>query len=156
MTDSLRAGPETEITLHFAVRLMDGTEMDSTFDGEPATFVWGDESLLPGFENALRGLKAGDKRSVFLQAEKAFGDYNEENVQHFTRSTFAQYDELETGMVLNFADASGGELPGVISKIEDDWVYVDFNHPLAGRDLTFEVEIIRVERYAPEQPVTLN
>ena len=156
MTDSLRAGPETEITLHFAVRLMDGTEMDSTFDGEPATFVWGDESLLPGFENALRGLKAGDKRSVFLQAEKAFGDYNEENVQYFTRSTFAQYDELETGMVLNFADASGGELPGVISKIEDDWVYVDFNHPLAGRDLTFEVEIIRVERYAPEQPVTLN
>lgn len=156
MTDSLRAGPETEITLHFAVRLMDGTEMDSTFDGEPATFVWGDESLLPGFENALRGLKAGDKRSVFLQAEKAFGDYNEENVQHFTRSTFAQYDELETGMVLNFADASGGELPGVVSKIEDDWVYVDFNHPLAGRDLTFEVEIIRVERYAPEQPVTLN
>ena len=87
MTEILRAGPETRITLHFAVRLMDGTEMDSTFGGEPAAFVWGDESLLPGFENALRGLKAGDRRSVFLEAKKAFGDYNDENVQHFTRDT---------------------------------------------------------------------
>ena len=156
MTEILRAGPDTRITLHFAVRLMDGTELDSTFGGDPAAFVWGDESLLPGFENALRGLKAGDRRSVFLEANKAFGDYNDDNVQHFTRSTFAQYDTLEQGMVLSFADAAGGELPGVISKVEDEWVYVDFNRPLAGRDLTFEVEIIAVERYAPEQPVTLN
>ena len=156
MTEILRAGPDTRITLHFAVRLMDGTELDSTFGGDPAAFVWGDESLLPGFENALRGLKASDRRSVFLEANKAFGDYNDDNVQHFTRSTFAQYDTLEPGMVLSFADAAGGELPGVISKVEDEWVYVDFNHPLAGRDLTFEVEIIAVERYAPEQPVILN
>ncbi|KZY20611.1 peptidylprolyl isomerase, partial [Alcanivorax sp. HI0035] len=102
------------------------------------------------------GLKAGDRRSVFLEAKKAFGEYNDENVQHFTRDTFAQYDTLEPGMVLSFADAAGGELPGVISRVEDEWVFVDFNHPLAGRDLTFEVEIIAVERYAPEQPVTLN
>ena len=110
MTEILRAGPETRITLHFAVRLMDGTELDSTFGGDPAAFVWGDESLLPGFESALRGLKAGDRRSVFLEAKKAFGDYNDENVQHFTRDTFAQYDTLEPGMVLSFADAAGGEL----------------------------------------------
>ncbi|MBQ24297.1 peptidylprolyl isomerase [Alcanivorax sp.] len=156
MTELLRAGPETRITLHFAVRLMDGTDLDSTFDGEPASFVWGDESLLPGFENAIRGLKAGDRRSVFLEAAKAFGEYNEQNVQHFTRDTFAEHDSLEPGMVLSFADAAGAELPGVISKADDEWVMVDFNHPLAGRDLTFEVEIIGIERYAPEQPVTLN
>ena len=59
-------------------------------------------------------------------------------------------------MVLSFADAAGAELPGVIAKADDEWVMVDFNHPLAGRDLTFEVEIIGIERYAPEQPVTLN
>ena len=81
MTEILRAGPDTRITLHFAVRLMDGTELDSTFGGDPAAFVWGDESLLPGFENALRGLKAGDRRSVFLEANKAFGDYNDDNVR---------------------------------------------------------------------------
>ena len=148
MTEILRAGPETVVTLHFAVRLMDGTEMDSTFGGEPASFVWGDESLLPGFESSIRGLKAGDKRSVFLEAQKAFGEYNDENVQHFTRETFVQYDTLEPGMVLSFADAAGGELPGVISKVEEEWVYVDFNHPLAGHTILFDVLIHRVE--APE------
>lgn len=156
MSEQLRAGPDTRITLHFAVRLMDGTEMDSTFQKEPASFVWGDESLLPGFENAIRGLKAGDRRSVFIDADQGFGEHNEQNIQHFTRDTFAEHDHLEPGMVLSFSDASGAELPGVVAELKDGWVTIDFNHPLAGRDLTFEVEIIRVERYAPEQPVTIG
>ncbi|ASK35077.1 FKBP-type peptidyl-prolyl cis-trans isomerase [Alloalcanivorax mobilis] len=144
------------VTLHFAVRLMDGTELDSTFKGDPAAFTWGDESLLPGFERAILGLRAGDKRSVFIDAQSGFGEYNEQNLQHFQRSTFATQDALEPGMVMNFADAAGAELPGVVASLDDDWVTVDFNHPLAGRDLTFEVEIIKVEHDAPEQAVRLN
>ncbi|HAI90807.1 MAG TPA: peptidylprolyl isomerase, partial [Alcanivorax sp.] len=99
MTDTLRAGPQTRITLHFAVRLMDGTEMDSTYGGEPAAFSWGDESLLPGFERAILGLKAGDKRSVFIDAASGFGEYNEQNRQHFKRSTFSA-DDVEVGTVM--------------------------------------------------------
>lgn len=156
MTESLKAGPQTRITLHFAVRLMDGTEMDSTFGGEPASFSWGDESLLPGFERAILGLEAGDRRSVYIDAQSGFGDYNEQNVQHFRRETFGEPEGLEVGMVMSFADAAGAELPGVVSSLDEDWVTVDFNHPLAGRDLTFEVEIISVEHDAPEQPVRLN
>lgn len=156
MTESLRAGPETEVTLHFSVRLMDGTEMDGTFDREPATFVWGDESLLPGFEKALLGLKVGDKRSVFIDAENGFGVYNPDNIQPFQKKEFAEDLVLEPGVVVSFKDAAGAELPGVVSSLEDDWVMVDFNHPLAGRDLTFEVEIIAVARYAPEQPVNIR
>lgn len=156
MTEPLRAGPDTRVTLHFSVRLMDGTEMDSTFGGQPASFVWGDESLLPGFERALLGLKAGDKRSVYIEADKGFGAYNPDNIQQFRQDEFAQDMTLETGVVVSFRDASGAELPGVISLIEDNWVTVDFNHPLAGRDLTFEVEILSVEHDAPEQPVTIR
>lgn len=156
MTEPLKAGPQTRITLHFAVRLMDGTEMDSTFGGEPATFSWGDESLLPGFERAILGLEAGDRRSVYIDAQSGFGEYNEENRQHFRRETFGEPEGLEVGMVMSFADAAGAELPGVVASLDEDWVTVDFNHPLAGRDLTFEVEIIRVEHDAPEQPVRLN
>ncbi|CUR46056.1 FKBP-type peptidyl-prolyl cis-trans isomerase [Alloalcanivorax xenomutans] len=156
MNDELRVGPQTRITLHFAVRLMDGTEMDSTFGGEPATFVWGDGSLLPGFERAILGLKAGDRRSVFIDAQSGFGEYNEQNVQHFRRDTFAAPDGMEVGTVMNFADAAGAELPGVVSALDEQWVTVDFNHPLAGRELTFEVEIVRVEHDAPEQTVKLN
>ncbi|MEQ9507670.1 MAG: FKBP-type peptidyl-prolyl cis-trans isomerase [Alloalcanivorax xenomutans] len=142
--------------MHFAVRLMDGTEMDSTFGGEPATFVWGDGSLLPGFERAILGLKAGDRRSVFIDAQSGFGEYNEQNVQHFRRDTFAAPDGMEVGTVMNFADAAGAELPGVVSALDEQWVTVDFNHPLAGRELTFEVEIVRVEHDAPEQTVKLK
>ncbi|WOD27740.1 FKBP-type peptidyl-prolyl cis-trans isomerase [Alloalcanivorax xenomutans] len=156
MNDELRVGPQTRVTLHFAVRLMDGTEMDSTFGGEPATFVWGDGSLLPGFERAILGLKAGDRRSVFIDAQSGFGEYNEQNVQHFRRDTFAAPDGMEVGTVMNFADAAGAELPGVVSALDEQWVTVDFNHPLAGRELTFEVEIVRVEHDAPEQTVKLN
>lgn len=152
----LRAGPDMKVTLHFAVRLMDGTVMDSTFDGAPASFVWGDESLLPGFEQAIRGLKAGDRRSVFINADKGFGPYNEDNLQHFPRNQFSDDAELAPGVVMSFADAAQSELPGVIVSVDDEWVQVDFNHPLAGRDLTFEVQIIAVERYAPAQPVTLR
>lgn len=156
MTESLRAGPQRRITLHFAVRLMDGTEIDSTFAGEPASFSWGDESLLPGFERAILGLKAGDRRSMVIEASQGFGLRNEENVQHFRADQFADDADLSPGVVMQFADASQAELPGVITAVEGEWVTVDFNHPLAGRDLTFEVEIIDVALDAPEQPVTLR
>lgn len=156
MNDPLRAGPDTRVTLHFAVRLMDGTEMDSTFSREPASFVWGDESLLPGFERALLGLKAGDRRSVYIEAEQGFGAWNPDNVQRFREDEFADDMDLTPGVVVSFRDAAGTELPGVITRKEDNWVTVDFNHPLAGRDLTFEVEIVAVERHVPEQPVTLR
>lgn len=154
--ETLKAGPQTRITLHFAVRLMDGSLLDSTFEREPASFVWGDESLLPGFERALLGLEAGDKRSVFITAEQGFGPHNPDNIQHFRRTEFAESLALEVGMVVNFQDAAGGDLPGVVAELQDDWVTVDFNHPLSGRDLTFEVEIIKVEHDAPEQPVSLR
>lgn len=156
MDDGHRAGPDMSVTLHFSVRLMDGAEVDSTREGQPATFVWGDGSLLPGFERAVLGLKAGDKRSVFIDADTGFGAYNEDNIQHFRRHEFPEDMALESGSVISFKDPSGGELPGVVKSADDDWVAVDFNHPLAGRDLTFEVEIVQVEPYVPEQPVTLG
>lgn len=156
MTDALRAGPGMRITLNFAVRLMDGTELDSTFGREPASFVWGDESLLPGFERALLGLKMDDKRSVYIEAENGFGAYNPDNVQQFRSDEFDEAVEISVGVVVNFRDAAGAELPGVITLMEDDWVTVDFNHPLAGRDLTFEVQIIAVEPFVPEQPVSIR
>jgi FKBP-type peptidyl-prolyl cis-trans isomerase SlpA len=152
----LRAGPDMRITLHFSIRFMDGTPVDSTAGKPPASFVWGDGSLLPGFERALSGLKAGDKRSVFIDAKSGFGERNEDNIQHFPRHTFADDMELAPGVVVSFADAARAELPGVIQSVDNEWVTVDFNHPLAGRDLTFEVEIVSVERHVPEQAVQLQ
>lgn len=143
MNTALTIGEGTRVTLHFSVCLLDGTIVDSTRDRSPATFVVGDGNLLPGFEKALFGLKAGDRRSVFLQAAQAFGERQDDNIQTMRRSVFGGMD-LEPGLVVSFADQAKAELPGVVAQIHEDTVEVDFNHPLAGRDLTFEVDIISV------------
>ena len=136
--------PGKRVTLHFSVILLDGTVLDTTKEKEPATFVVGDGNLLAGFEQSIYGLKAGDKRSVVLEPEQAFGPYNDDNLQRIHRSRFNQDMTLEPGVVIGFADKSNTEIPGVIKSLEGDEVVIDFNHPLAGRDLTFEVEIINV------------
>lgn len=137
-------GPNKRVTLHFSVVLLDGTLIDTTKEKSPATFVVGDGNLLPGFEQSIFGLKVGDKRSVMLEAEQAFGPYNDDNLQRMHRSRFNEGLSLEPGVMISFADKSNAEIPGVIKAVEGDDVVIDFNHPLAGRDLTFEVEIINV------------
>lgn len=147
-------GPGKKVALHFSISLADGQLIDSTRERpEPAEFTVGDGSLLPGFENAIFGLRAGDRRSVFIDAKRGFGDWNPDNQQVFTRVQFSGM-ELEEGMIISFADKSG-ELPGVVKAFDEDTVTVDFNHPLAGRDLTFEVDIIRVMD-ADASPVSLG
>ncbi len=147
-------GPGKKVALHFSISLADGHLIDSTRERpEPAEFTVGDGSLLPGFEQAIFGLRAGDRRSVFIDAARGFGDWNPDNQQVFTRVQFSGMD-LEEGMIISFADKSG-ELPGVVKAFDDDTVTVDFNHPLAGRDLTFEVDIIRVMD-ADASPVSLG
>jgi FKBP-type peptidyl-prolyl cis-trans isomerase SlpA len=140
---SERIGPGKKVTLHFSVALASGEVVDSTRTGDvPAEFTVGDGSLLPGFEKAIFGLQAGDRRSVFIDAKRGFGEWNPDNLQTFTKVQFSGMD-LQPGLIISFTDKSG-ELPGVVKDVGEETVTVDFNHPLAGRDLVFEVDIIRV------------
>ncbi|NLY13725.1 MAG: FKBP-type peptidyl-prolyl cis-trans isomerase [Gammaproteobacteria bacterium] len=139
-----RIGQNSTVTLHFALKLESGDVVDSNFEKEPATFTVGDGSLLPGFERTLFGLKDGDKRSFQILPEQAFGTPNEQNVQVMPRSQFDSM-ELDYGVLVIFKDAAGGEMPGVVKAFNDQQVTVDFNHPLAGKDITFDVEIVKVQ-----------
>ena len=142
---NLTVGPGMEVTLHFAIKLEDGSVVDSTFDQQPATFTVGDENLLDGFEKALFGMAAGQADSFLLQPEQGFGRRNPNNIQVIPRETFDLDVELEQGLMLSFADANGHELPGLVEAFNDETVTVDFNHPLAGRNLVFDVEILDVK-----------
>ncbi|MBH0064094.1 FKBP-type peptidyl-prolyl cis-trans isomerase [Psychrobacter sp. SZ93C1] len=154
MTDSQFINPneDTRIThgslvkLHFEVSLENGTVIDSTFSRDaPVTLTIGDESLLPGFEQVLMNLRAGDTRSAHLEPEQAFSDWNPDNIQHFSRTQFALIaDNPEIGMMVEFEDKGKNTLPGTISAIDEDQVEVDFNHPLAGQSLLFKVKIFKV------------
>ncbi len=143
--DDLMISEGTRVTLNFALVLDDGSEVDSNFEKEPASFSVGDGSLLPGFERALFGLKSGDKATLEILPEEGLGQPNDNNLQTIKRDQFDVDSELEEGMVFSFADAAGGELPGVVKAFDADEVTVDFNHPLAGRTLSFRVAIHNVE-----------
>jgi|SRR5690554_1349798 len=141
----LTVGPGTTVTLHFAVMLADGETVDSTFAGEPATFTVGDGKLLKGFEQKLLGLREGEAEEFLITPEHGFGAHNPANIQRFNRQTFEPDLALEEGLMLSFADAQQNELPGVVVEIGEEEVLVDFNHPLAGRDIVFKVAILTIE-----------
>lgn len=138
-------GKGTRVTLNFSLALEDGTIVDSTFEKAPASLDIGDGNLPEGFESYIMGLKPGDRERYEVPPEKGFGQPNPSNRQSFKRSDFAADLELEPGLMLSFADASQSELPGVVHSFDDNEVVVDFNHPLAGYTLIFEVEIIEVQ-----------
>lgn len=142
---ALTVGEGTEVTLHFALKLETGEVVDSNFEGETATFVVGDGNLLPGFERALFGMTAGQRSAVLVPPEDAFGQPNPNNIQRVPRDNFTKEFELEVGLVVSFADAGGGETHGVITDINASDVVVDFNHPLAGKTIIFDVSIVEVQ-----------
>lgn len=135
----------TRVFLNFSVALEDGSEVDSNFGGDPVEFVVGDGSLLPGFERLLFGMVAGERQLFTVSPENAFGQPNENNIQLIPRDHFDSGEEVKVGIVFSFADASGGELPGLIVAFDEQQVTVDFNHPLAGRVIVFDVLVHRVE-----------
>lgn len=141
----LEIGPNTKVTLHFALRLAESGELvDSTFDKSPAELVIGDGNLPPSFETILMGLKAGERRVSAIEPMDGFGQHNPSNVQRVARDQFDPSVELSEGLVVSFKDKANTELPGVVTAFDEQSVTVDFNHPLAGRSLQFEVEILAV------------
>lgn len=141
---NLVIGEGTEVTLHFALKLENGDVIDSNFNGNPATFIVGDGNLLPGFERALFGMAAGESNIFVIKPEDGFGQSNPNNMQEIPRDQFDEGLELIEGLMLSFADAQKTELPGVVAAFDDKTVTVDFNHPLAGRNILFEVAILQV------------
>lgn len=145
--DDTRIAQGSQVALHFSVALENGVEIDNTRSyPEPVSLVIGDGNLLEGFEKALFGLRAGDRRTVHLPPEDAFGPWNPDNVQLFDTVQFVKTGEgrPEVGTMMEFQDKGGGTLAGVVKSVNDDKVEVDFNHPLAGRNVVFEVEIAKV------------
>ncbi|XOV78885.1 MAG: FKBP-type peptidyl-prolyl cis-trans isomerase [Aestuariibacter sp.] len=139
-------GDSSRVVLHFNLKLEDGTAADSTrVHNKPAKLVMGDGSLTPNFESCLRGLKVGDEKSFTLPPDDAFGMPNPDNIHHVDRSKFDADTPAEPGMIIGFTQPGGVELPGIVREVVGDSVTIDFNHPLAGQTVIFEVEILEVE-----------
>ena len=143
MANTVQLG--SRVTLQYELRLADETVVDSTRAGEPATFLMGSGELIEMLEQRLLGLQAGERRHFEISAAESRTAAGTETVQTLARSDFPAELVPESGQVLGFEAPSGEEVPGLIVSVSDTEVVVDFSHPLAGRDLIFDVEILAIE-----------
>ncbi|MCG7584789.1 peptidylprolyl isomerase [Photobacterium proteolyticum] len=136
----------SEVLMHFAIKLEDGSVAESTQAmGKPAKFRMGDGSLTDNFEKCLLGLAAGQTSSFTLEPEDAFGLSNPDNIHHVDLARFGADAPAEVGTIIAFAGPDGNDIPGIITDVVGDSVTVDFNHPLAGQRVTFDVEVVTIE-----------
>lgn len=137
--------PGRRVSLHYTLALKDGTIVDSTDGAVPATFVIGSGELVALLEQRLLGLSPGERRRFELSAEETRAPLRQEAVQRIARADFPPGLEINPGEVFGFQTPDGQEVPGQVLSVTEDEVTVDFSHPLAGRDLVFDVEILAVE-----------
>ncbi|MEH6464584.1 MAG: FKBP-type peptidyl-prolyl cis-trans isomerase [Shewanella psychromarinicola] len=144
MTD-LTKQDSRSLLCHMNIVLEDGSTAESTkSSGKPSRLNIGDGSLSPAFEDQLKDLNEGDKHQFTLVAKDAFGESNPDAVHYMDRSRFPADMELEEGVIVSFGGPGGSEIPGIIRDTAGDSITVDLNHPLAGRTITFELEVVSV------------
>jgi peptidylprolyl isomerase len=134
------------VTFHYKGTLEDGTQFDSSFErNEPMTAKTGQGNLIAGFETALDGMAAGETKTFTVESSDAYGDRNEEATTTLDKSIFPDDFPFEVGMPLPLMGPDGQQVTAMLAEVQDATVTADFNHPLAGKDLTFEIEVISVE-----------
>lgn len=142
--------PDSYLTLHYSLADLDGTEYVSTFDMSPATIQMGGGQLVVTLEHCLLGLSTGERHVFQIEAEDAFGEHNPRLVERIARSALPPELELKENSLIEFAAPDGaipgttGGIAGYLRELTDTTALFDFNHPLAGKPIRFEVEIIGI------------
>jgi FKBP-type peptidyl-prolyl cis-trans isomerase SlpA len=152
MTDTIIVG--SRVVMHYSITLPDGTVADSTAEDEPLAFTIGDGTLLPGLELALYGLKAQDTQTLTLTPDQTFGYPDPSNIHEMPLSDFPPEMQPEPGQIIEFTTPGGDSLPGTITEVSDQSARVDFNHPLAGLELRFSVQVLEVDNRGDPVPIS--
>ena len=137
-------------SVHYTGTLQDESVFDSSEGGDPLTFLVGHRQMIPGFEEELKGAKVGERRTFTLTPDRAYGERDENGIVELPRSQFPPDAELEVGMVL-VAQMTEGPMPFRILTLGSETVTVDFNHELAGHELTFSVEVVELRSATDEE-----
>jgi len=121
-----------------------GQVVDSSEGREPLEYTQGEQMIIPGLENRLEGMKVGEKKTVIVGPEDAYGTVNKDAIIEVPKTQLGEDMEPQIGMMIQMQTPSGQALTGKIVEVKEDAVVVDFNHPLAGQELTFEVEVVGI------------
>jgi len=128
------------VTLDYTL-LVDEEILESTDDTEPIEFIQGIGQIIPGLESALYGMKVGEKKTLVIEPEEAYGDYDPESLEVSKKEEFPEEIPLDVGTFLDLRDDEENVLSAQIIEEDEDTVTLDFNHPLAGKTLTFEITL---------------
>lgn len=135
------------VKVHYTGKLNDGSVFDSSQDREPLEFTLGEGQLIPGFENAVTGMEQGDSTTVRIPTEEAYGERRDDLELEVAKNELPDNIEPEVGMQLQMQQQQSEQaVPVQITNVQDDKVTLDANHPLAGKDLTFDIELIEIEK----------
>lgn len=134
-----------KVKVHYHGRLTDGTTFDSSEGRTPLEFEVGSGAVIPGFDNGVMGMSVGDKKTINIPADEAYGQRVAELVMDFPKDRFPEEMEPEVGMQLMMNNGAGQQFPVVVVDVKDDTVTLDANHQLAGQDLVFDIELVDIE-----------
>ena len=133
-----------KVNVHYHGKLTDGSTFDSSTGREPLAFTAGSGQVIMGFDNAVIGMNIGEKKTVNIPMLEAYGERNDDMVMEYPITEFPSDMTPEVGMELQMGDNAGNVFPVVITEINSDTVILDANHPLAGQDLVFEIELVSI------------
>jgi len=133
------------VEVDYTGTLENGTVFDTSEGRDPLRFTLGEGQMIPGFEQAVLGMKVGESKTVTIPADEAYGPHSDDMVQVINREELTNIPNPEVGQQLYGSQPGGGTITGTITNVTDTTITVDFNHHLAGKDLTFEIELMSIQ-----------
>ena len=148
---NMKVGKDKVVLMHYTLKNDAGDVIDSSDGADPLPFLQGHGNIIPGLESALEGSKVGDKLDVSIEPEEGYGERMKDAIQEIPSSALQGVDEVKVGMQLESQDKDGNAFLVSVTKIEDDKITVDGNHPLAGQTLHFSVSIESIRKAEAEE-----
>ena len=139
------------VSFHYSLADDEGQQLDSSVGKEPLAYLHGAGNIIPGLENALTGKAVGDSMTVAVSAAEGYGEVQQELIQDVPRTSFQGVEQIEVGMQFEAQTGQGGTVPVTVTAVTDETVTVDGNHPLAGKNLNFDVSIEAVRDATAEE-----
>lgn len=134
-----------QVKVHYTGKLTSGEQFDSSAGRSPLAFTVGAGQMIKGFDEAIPGMSVGDKKTINISPEDAYGPKNESAIIEFPKANIPDDMKLEPGMKLQLQNAEGHPVPVVVNEIKDDVVILDANHELAGKELVFDIELMEIK-----------